>query len=126
MQVIDGENTAAFDVDETLFMHASLGSITIVNPYSYNEIHGCPHYDHIELLKQYRGRGLKIVIWSAAGVLWALEVVKALKLEDYVDVVMTKPTKFIDDHTPNEVFPCQVYLPYKEWSYFVPAGVTVV
>jgi len=42
-------------------------------------------------------RGHAIVVWSGGGADWAEAVVKALKLEEFVDVVTAKPTYYIDD-----------------------------
>lgn len=68
-----------------------------------------PHKKHIEQLKQHKMRGHVIVIWSAGGDEWAMAVVKALKLEAYVDLVISKPTWYYDD------IPCQEFMGKRIW-----------
>lgn len=110
MKVIKDQQTVAFDIDETLFMHDENGFQSIVNPYSNTSVIGCPNSKHIELLKQYKGRGMFTIAWSAAGSEWAETVVKELNLESYVDLVMRKPDKLVDDLPVEEIFPCRIYL----------------
>lgn len=61
-----------------------------------------PHRYHIEQLIKHKQRGHTIIVWSAGGYDWAAAVVKALKLENYVDLVISKPTWFYDDLMPDE------------------------
>ena len=56
-----------------------------------------PNYHNIELLKNLANRGHAIVVWSGGGADWAEAVVKALQIEDYVEVVTGKPQYYIDD-----------------------------
>ena len=115
MLVVDGENIVAIDVDQTLFMHGTAPqyeeSFTIINPYSGSPIFGYKNWKHIELLKQYKGRGLKVIVWSSGGNLWAEAIVRKFDLVPYVDIVMNKPNKLIDDLEPQDIFPCRIYLP---------------
>lgn len=123
MEVITHENIAAFDVDDTLVMWDSQferqdfpydpelrTKVPITDPYDGSVNYLKPHRKHINLLKKYKGRGMLVVVWSAAGYKWAEAVVKALGIEEYVDYILTKPTKLIDDLTPNEVFGTRIYL----------------
>lgn len=48
----------------------------------------------VSLIKKYSGT---VVVWSQGGVEWAEMVVKALELEAYVDLVITKPFVLYDD-----------------------------
>jgi len=61
-----------------------------------------PHRIHIEQLKKHKLRGHVIVAWSAGGASWAALAIKALGLEQYVDVAMSKPHFYYDDLTPEE------------------------
>lgn len=116
MEVIAHENIAAFDVDDTLVMWDNNfdvpleNKVSITDPYDGSVNYLKPHRKHINLLKKYKGRGMMVVVWSAAGYKWAESVVKALGIEEYVDYILTKPTKLIDDLTPNEVFGTRLYL----------------
>lgn len=97
---IDDVQTAYFDVDDTLVMwgqsieNSSL-LIKIEHP-GYTEWL-LPHYEHIERLKRHKARGHQVVVWSQGGSDWAEAVVKALHIEPYVDVVVTKPAVYYDD-----------------------------
>jgi predicted phosphatase len=116
MQVIENESVIVCDVDNTLLMwdHTykipSEYKLKIIDPYDNSINYLKPHTKHVELLRKYKGRGMTIVVWSAAGYKWALEAVKALELEDIVDYVQTKPTKWIDDSDANSVLGSHIYL----------------
>jgi hypothetical protein len=122
MIVVPCQQTTFFDVDETLLMWygspedlAEYG-VWVTSPVSefYNE-DGLqktsankqlllPHRKHIEQLKQHKFRGHTIIVWSAGGWDWAEAAVKALGLEKYVDLVISKPIWFYDD------LPCQEFM----------------
>lgn len=103
-----------FDCDDTLVMwHLDDKSknIPIESPYEKGLTYFLtPHEKHIRLMKDYKARGFTIVVWSAGGVEWAETVVKALKLEEYVDAVFTKPCRYVDDLKCNEWMGNQVYI----------------
>lgn len=86
MKIIESELNAAFDIDGTL------AHVNTVNPIEEN----------VQFLKDLKSRGYHITVWSAAGFRRAEEVVKALQLEPYVDVIMTKMLKHCDDLTDIE------------------------
>ena len=52
---------------------------------------------HIDLLVAYKKRGYHVTVWSANGWQWAEQVINRLDLSEYVDVVMTKPCRYVDD-----------------------------
>lgn len=68
-----------------------------------------PHRKHIEQLKLHKLRGHTIIVWSAGGWEWAEAVVRALKLEQYVDLVIEKPMWYYDDLTANEFMGKRIY-----------------
>jgi len=118
---IQNEFIVCFDVDETLVLwpenhgfashtQPSEGSIAIRDPYDGSTNHLVPYKKHIDLLKKYKGRGMCVVVWSAGGVLWAKSVVNTLGLADYVDLVMTKPSKLVDDLSLSKIFPKPIYI----------------
>lgn len=107
MHVMKSDNVAYFDVDDTLIIHFPIGEIP---PHRLDEAivisipdrpmftaECIPHKDHIERLKMHKVWGNGVVVWSKSGWEWAETVVKALKLEDYVDVVASKPNYYYDD-----------------------------
>lgn len=69
-----------------------------------------PHKKHIEQLKLHKLRGHTVIVWSAGGWEWAEAVVRALKLEQYVDLVIEKPMWFYDDLMPNEFMGKRYYM----------------
>lgn len=69
-----------------------------------------PHKKHIEQIKLHKMRGHTVVIWSAGGAEWAEAVVKALNLENYVDLVIGKPTWTYDDLKFHEFMGKVIYL----------------
>lgn len=61
--------------------------------------------DHVEELKNQKMTGNTVVVWSAGGAEWAATVIKALNLEEYVDVCLTKPDFYYDDKDVQDWFP---------------------
>ena len=104
MQVVENENMVCFDVDDTLVMWnippGREGECTLFNNFGFAEWL-LPHKPHIELLKSFKVRGQFVVVWSQGGYQWAREVVKHLGLEEYVDLVMSKPKWIVDDLPPS-------------------------
>lgn len=68
-----------------------------------------PHRVHIEQIKKHKARNHTVVVWSAGGVEWATAAVKALKIEQYVDVVISKPMWVLDD------LPASEFMPKSKW-----------
>lgn len=112
MQVFDTDQVVTIDCDDTLVMwpenqkifpynqsHTQPypGSLPVPDPYDGSLNHLTPHQKHIDLVKKYKGRGYLVIVWSAGGVKWAEQVVKALALEPFVDIVLSKPSKYVDD-----------------------------
>lgn len=95
MNVIETEMVVAIDVDGTLIRPNPKGSIQL--PYGSTICSFEPIVEHIELLKSYKQRGFFIMVWSHGGNRHARLTLEALKLERYVDLVLTKPSKHIDD-----------------------------
>jgi FMN phosphatase YigB (HAD superfamily) len=118
MIIVDKESTIFVDVDDTLVMwgvKAKKGQrlIQITDPYSNEQLYLLPHAGHIKVLKDRKARGSCIIVWSAGGYKWAKKVVEALKLTDYVDLVMTKPHMYIDDKPASEFMQERLYLSHE-------------
>ncbi len=108
---IDNEHLVAFDVDQTLFMHREgIFDEYVINPYSKSKVYGFLNQNHLELLKQYKARGLFVIVWSKAGVLWAEAVIKHYKLEPYVDLITTKFDRYVDDLEAKDILGERVYI----------------
>lgn len=102
MKVIkDKKSIVCFDCDDTLVMWRT-GSedaipVTLEGEDGFTE-YLTPHKEHIQMLKDFKKVcRYTVVVWSQSGWDWAEAIVKALKLEDYVDVIMSKPSRHVDD-----------------------------
>lgn len=105
---LDNNNVAFFDVDDTLIhwkcppgREDDIMSIGIEgNPFHASVV---PHRVHINRLIRHKMIGNAVAVWSRSGVEWAEAVVKALDLEEYVDLVLSKPFYYYDDKTCCEI-----------------------
>ena len=107
MKVLHSESTICFDVDDTLIIwdRHSLdltnneldGRVIIVDENDGKPSSHIVHTRHVEFLKKQSAKGHNIIVWSASGTKWAESVVRALGLEPFVDVVMAKPQRYVDD-----------------------------
>lgn len=97
---IKNSKVIAFDVDDTLvawgFDDDYDGPLTDIIYDGFVEKAIVNEY-MVTHLKRMKRRGHSVVVWSAAGSDWAEAVIKSLKLEDYVDVVMPKLSYHMDD-----------------------------
>ena len=95
------ELSVVVDVDGTLVDTVSentTGVMAIPNPYQTGDfLLRKPKKGNIGLLKDFKGRGYTVTVWSHGGALYAAQVVKYLNLESYVDFVSCKPTKCVDN-----------------------------
>jgi len=116
MIVIPNEHIMMVDCDDTLVMWSTThnkpgkGKIKFNEPYGGGTVYLTPNKKHIKLLKTHKARGYAVVVWSAAGYRWAEEVVKQLKIEDFVDIVMSKSTKYVDDLEAKDILGTRIYL----------------
>lgn len=84
---ISNENIICVDVDDTLLM--------------WEGQDWTPNHGNIDALIREHKRGKFVIVWSRAGGEAARRAVKALKLEQYVDMTMAKPGRVLDDKEPN-------------------------
>lgn len=95
------KRTVMFDVDDTLIMweckHTDDDAMFIPGPHGEHGIHVRPHLKHIHVLKNLKGIGWYVVVWSQGGADHAANVIKHLELEKYVDLVISKPEVYFDD-----------------------------
>lgn len=96
--------TAYFDVDDTLLMwglndHPEAIEVDFQGVKKKLVV----HKTHITKMEEHKFRGHRIIVWSAGGSEWAEYVVKLLKIEHLVDLVITKPDWYYDD-LRSEVF----------------------
>lgn len=125
MIVIPGDKIVYCDIDDTIAMWApsqeeiEKKGVLITCPGSLIDVDNdgnkqyapswtqmiVPHKHHIEKIIKHKTRGHTVVVWSAGGYDWAAAVIRAFKLENYVDVVISKPTWIIDDLPASEFMP---------------------
>lgn len=120
MKVIRSEYPVPVDVDSTLVMHMKQplahkheDAIRVRDSAEGGYIYVLPHKPNIRLLKEEKSRGAHIIVWSRGGFQWATDVIKALKLQKYVDIVMTKPLTYIDDVKVSDWMKYRVWLPFE-------------
>ena len=113
MFVLKGESVVYYDCDDTLVIwDVSRDKIDETMQFNY---YGTikvllPHKRHIALLKEQKKNGKMVVVWTAAGWEWAQEVVKVLELEPHVDVILSKPTAYVDDLDAKEFMGHRIFL----------------
>lgn len=124
MKTIENEVNVGFDVDGTLIRPATREDKTDESMYPNGRLlhifadntskYYLVHTEHVELLKSYRKRGFYVIVWSANGHDHAGRIVRALNLEDSVDLVMTKCMKHVDDRKDIEgIVGSHVFIPMK-------------
>lgn len=102
MKIIKSNNITVFDVDSTLLLYERIRTKEqgkIAFNYGDEIIYLRPHNFHPTFLKHCHNRGDFVIVWSKNGVSWAEQAVKKLKLTKYVDLVMSKPSRYVDDKT---------------------------
>lgn len=110
--IIESELVVMFDTDDTLIMeHAKDPDLTYTDVLTGVEKHCKVHKVHVEQVKKHKARGYFVIVWSGNGYKHAEQIVKALKLEDHVDLIMSKPIKHWDDLADaNQILTSRVYL----------------
>lgn len=116
MKHLNEDKIVCFDVDDTLVMWAApAGNVPIIDQLDGSTVNLRPHSKHIQKLKGYARSGWYVIVWSAGGHLWAKSVVESLKLQDYVDMVMSKPSICYDDLPVGEgIAPRRYFSPPRE------------
>lgn len=109
MKVLRNDMIAFFDIDDTLIgwgkpEFVDNGNFVKIELNGFKEVHWILK-ENVEALKLHKSRGHTVVVWSAGGYQWAEAVVKALKLEDMVDLVCGKPMWLYDDLQPEDFLP---------------------
>lgn len=119
MKILESEMIVMTDIDDTLVMwdrsfhQPGENKVRFVDPYDLSVNYLTPHQKHIDLIKKYKGRGMTVIAWSAGGYAWAKSVIETLELQEYIDLVMSKPIKYIDDLNADEILGSRVYLENK-------------
>lgn len=114
MKVIKNENIIHVDIDDTLIIHLNNKDHPdeeyIINPYTYEKMRIRRSLKHIELIKNYKGRGFYIIAHSGNGWKYTESIIKQLNLEEYIDLVHTKNSRYVDDLPCEEWMGNRIYL----------------
>ena len=129
-QLINSDQVVVVDVDDTLLMWndghdiylPSPGTIELTDPYNHGMYFLKPHLEHIKLIQKYKTQGYTVIVWSAGGCLWAQEAVTKLGISKYVDFIMAKPIKYVDDLKASEILGSRVYIPFKPKDKVIEPG----
>lgn len=114
MLTLNKSKVTYFDVDDTLIYwnwpKTNEQQTITLYPHSDKEpITFAVNSEMVEQLKKHWARKHAIVVWSQGGWQWAEQVVKALNLQDYVDLVIEKPSWLYDD------LPAKAFMPKSLW-----------
>lgn len=110
------ESSMYFDVDGTLVHHVESTrpeALNVVCPYTGLATFIVPDRDHIRLLKKNHAIGAVVIVWSHGGVKWAEAVIRELELEMYVDAIVPKLERYVDDNSfgPGSMELIRIYMP---------------
>jgi hypothetical protein len=100
MQKINSPRVACFDVDETILFwtHRDDMPHTVEFVGFQGEILSyCYDAKMVAKIRSFKECGYTVIVWSQSGEDWAEKVIEALKLQESVDFIMTKPQFYIDD-----------------------------
>ncbi len=115
MQVIRSNNVVCFDCDDTLVMWKTSRLQTrdsMYFLYGDEAVWLTPHRNHIRFLKHCYDRGNTVIVWSKNGYQWAEKIVDKLGLQEYVHIILSKPTAVVDDKDAlNDIVGERIYLP---------------
>lgn len=123
MVTFQGNRSVYFDVDDTLMEWLQCGED---DPQACKiENNGFTFFKrpiqvHVEELKNQKMAGNTVVVWSAGGAKWAEAVLIALGVQDFVDVVLTKPDFYYDDKEVNYWFPKKRYFFHEQLENDIP------
>lgn len=127
--VIEGDKIVYVDVDNTLIMTEKdikavaedeghflemkefLGTVKMRPPAHQDLMEFYVNNENVELVKHISKMGTKIVVWSKSGYRWAAEAVEQLELEEFVDLIISKPNDIIDD------LPAEKFIPKPMWKH---------
>lgn len=88
---------AYFDIDNTLIDWEDNGEQALFLQSEQGSYIVYPMRKNIALIDELRAVGWQIYVWSQGGADHAERTIKLLKLEDKVDLIMSKPTIYVDD-----------------------------
>lgn len=113
MNVLESDLVICVDVDDTLVSWKPIGPETPPHESCETidiEFNGANKSywlfsDNVRSLEAHFHKGHRVVVWSGSGHAWAATVVRTLRLERFVDLVMAKPKWLLDDMKPQDFMP---------------------
>lgn len=98
--ILNYDRVLFVDVDDTLvtfeYKPEDISKCVLIGVGDFKKS-ALPLLTNIDKLRNARVRGHGVVVWSQGGYEWASEVVRALNLEAYVDLIVSKPNWIYDD-----------------------------
>jgi len=119
--ILESNNVTCFDCDDTLVLWPKDFRVNkpgrIEFDYGDEKVYLIEHNYHSIFLKHCASRGDCVIIWSANGYKWALEVAKKLKLEAHATIIMSKPTRHVDDkESLSSIVGSRVFIPHENYE----------
>lgn len=118
--VVENDHPWGVDIDDTLLLWDVPVNTPGVRVVEFQEPHlkditrAVVNENNLRLMKEKKHRGCFIILWSQGGYEYAKAVRDALHLQDYVDLIMTKPVGLIDDLPSSAWLPGPVNIPYNK------------
>lgn len=116
--VIENDHPWGVDIDDTLLLWdvpvttPGVKTVTFLHPTLGYTISVVINENNLLLMKEKKGRGCFIVLWSQGGYEYGRVVRDALNLQGFVDLIMTKPVGLIDDLPSSAWLPSPVNIPH--------------
>jgi FMN phosphatase YigB (HAD superfamily) len=99
----ENDRVMFYDVDETLILwNYDKTEENLARAIQVGDCWVLPNRSMIESLKRNKARGHTIIVWTQSGYEWGRTVVEMLQLTEYVDLVISKPTRYYDDLPPDK------------------------
>lgn len=117
-KVIRNDHPWGCDIDDTLLLWdvpldtPGVRVVEFQEPHLKDITRAVVNENNLRLMKEKKQRGCFIVLWTQGGYAYAESVMKALFIENYVDLVMTKPVGLIDDLPSSAWLPPSINIPY--------------
>lgn len=119
MKVIKSELIRPFDIDKCMIREEGKGTthngiyVSVKDPLdSERYVTVLVNKAMVRIMKEEKQRGGYILVWSRSGWEWAQNVIQALKLEEYVDQIISKPTVYFDDTPIQDWLKDRVFLDF--------------
>lgn len=119
--IIASNNVTCFDVDDTLVIWPEDFRINKPGRIKFNygdeDVFLIEHSYHTAFFKHCANRKDCVIIWSANGYDWALQVAIKLGLEKYASFIMSKPIRHVDDkESISSVAGSRVFIPHETYE----------